>query len=118
MAQISSHYATLSLAEFLEAILRAYPGLDNVMDLLADRNSPERAAFHEKMLGEHTGLIEFAQYGIRHRVARVSNVRGSNGYTEYTFTIVQDDPFEHDNATITYRIFRKQWEEWVTLIIA
>lgn len=118
MAVIPSHYQAQSLAEFLETILRAYPGLDNVVQLLSDRNSPERAAFHVKMLGEHTGTIEIAQYGVRYRIARVSNVRGSAGYTEYNFSLVNKDEFEFDNATITYRIFRKQWEDWVTLIIA
>lgn len=118
MATIPAHYSSLSLAQFLELILRAYPGLDNILTLLEDRHSPERAAFHVKMLGEHTGNIEISQYGVTYRICRVSNIRGSAGYTEYTFTKVKVDEFETDNATITYRIFRKQWEEWVTLIIS
>lgn len=118
MASIPAHYAQQSLAKFLETILRAYPGLEDITALLTDRNSPERHALHDKMLGEHTGLIEIAQYGIRWRIARVSNIRGSAGYTEYTYSIVNQDEFEFDNATITYRIFRKQWEPWVTLVIS
>ncbi len=114
----SSVYSGMSLAEFMEALLKTYVGLEAVMEQLADRDSAEREAYHTLTLGEHTGVTEIAQYGIRYRIARVSNVRYATGYTEYTFTIVNIDEFETDNATMTYRLFRKTWEEWVTLLIA
>ena len=108
-------YESLTLAQFLAQVLKAYPTVKTSLLLITDGLSAEYAAFHQKAIAAHTGLIRVKQAGVTYQIARVSNIRGSTGYTRYILDKVKVEPLEANDPNVTYCIYIDEWLDWVTI---
>lgn len=110
-----ANYNGYNLAQLLESVLKAYPGVVPALDLLTDGLSPEYAAFHRESVKAHTGLIHFKHRGVVYQLTRVSNIRNTNGYERYTYAIWDDEHQQTDDPNIAYSIYIDEFLPWVTI---
>lgn len=108
-------YDGYNLAQLLEEVLKAYPGVVPALDLLTDGLSVEYAAFHRESVRAHTGLIHFKHRGVVYQLTRVSNIRNTNGYERYTYAIWNDEHQQADDPNIAYSIYIDEFLPWVTI---
>lgn len=110
-------YRDLSLHDFLELILRAYPEVESVAKELADMSSEKAQAFHHYMVKEHYSGIKLLQRGLTYYITRVSNIRNTAGYEQYTSMLWNkaDTANSQDNPAISYCLFRSRWKEWTPI---
>lgn len=110
-----ANYNGYNLAQLLESVLKAYPGVVPALDLLTDGLSPEYVAFHRESVKAHTGLIHFKHRGVVYQLTRVSNIRNTNGYERYTYAIWNDEHQQADDPNIAYSIYIDEFLPWVTI---
>lgn len=110
-----ANYNGYNLAQLLESVLKAYPGVVPALDLLTDGLSPEYVAFHRESIKAHTGLIHFKHRGVVYQLTRVSNIRNTNGYERYTYAIWDDEHQQADDPNIAYSIYIDEFLPWVTI---
>ncbi|ANZ48342.1 hypothetical protein BIZ78_gp233 [Erwinia phage vB_EamM_Caitlin] len=106
----------MSLAKFLEVVLRAYPGVEDVAKVLCQDPKINRA-FHYYMVTEHYAGLFIEQRGLRYHVTRTSNIRGTAAYELYTYTLWTDNPAGSvdQNPKMAYALFSEKWHDWVTV---
>ena len=109
-------YVGLSLAKFLENVLRAYPGVEDVAKALCQDPKINRA-FHYYMVTEHYAGLFIEQRGLRYHVTRTSNIRSTAAYELYTYVLWSDNPAGsvHQNPKMAYALFSEKWHDWVTV---
>lgn len=112
---IPVRYQGLTLDGFLKVILRAYPGVTDVVTLLSTPGTEETRAFSAYMEKEHWMGMQLQQRGITHYITRSSGIRGTAGYGIFLASIWHKDPSSvaQDNPAIAYRLFCDRWYEWV-----
>lgn len=108
-------YDGYNLAQVLEEVLLAYPGVVTALDLLTDGMSPEYVAFHRESLKAHTGLIHFKHRGVVYQLSRVSNIRNTSGHERYTYAVWNDEHMQEDDPNIAYSIYIDEFLPWVTI---
>ena len=111
-------YTSLTLAQFLYTVCKAYPDLNTVLALITDGQSPEYLAFHAKTTSEHVTAIQFQQRGHTYLLNRISNLRDTTGAERYTYTLWDEDSLKAEDINIAYRIYKDSYYPWVTVPIA
>jgi len=109
-------YQNLNLASFLVNVLRGYPEIETVAVKLCE-DAAMRRSFHYYMVKEHFAGIQFQQRGLTYYVTRLSPIRGTAGYEQYTWHLWHKDTTGavEQNPKTAYRLFSHQWFDWVTV---
>lgn len=112
---IPVRYKDLTLDSFLKVILRAYPGVTEVVAVLSTPGTEEALAFSAYMEKEHWMGMQIVQRGVTHYITRSSGVRGTAGYETLLANIWRMDMTgtNPDNPAIAYRLFCDKWYPWV-----
>ena len=107
-------YTDQTLEEFLFRVLRAYPSVEEAIKEIAKSGSPEHTAFHRLSVAEHWAGMQVQQRGSTFYLTRLSNIRNTAQYEQYTYTLwSKDKTAELDtNPAIAYRLFCDTWYEW------
>lgn len=109
-------YQNLDLARFLVNVLRGYPAVEDAVVKLCE-DAATRRAFHYYMVTEHFAGIQIQQRGLTYYVTRLSPIRGTAGYEQYTWHLWSRDKTAavDQNPKTAYRLFSHQWFDWVTV---
>lgn len=112
----SAPHQNLTLATFLVNMLRGYPAVEDAVAKLCE-DPATRRAFHYYMVKEHFAGLQVQQRGLTYYVTRLSPVRGTAGYEQYTYHLWHKDETASvdQNPKTAYRLFSHQWFDWVTV---
>ncbi|AXF51180.1 hypothetical protein WELLINGTON_49 [Erwinia phage Wellington] len=106
----------MNLASFLQNVLRAYPGAEDVAKALCT-DPVIGPAFHYYMVMEHKAGLMIQQRGKTYYVTRQSSIRGTASYELYSFVMYRNDPSGNvdQNPKVAYRLYDNEWNTWVTV---
>ena len=110
-------YQGLSLSSLLEKVLRAYPAVEDAVVKLCE-DSVTRRAFHYYMVTEHYAGMCITQRGKTYYVTRVSSIRNTASYEQYSWVLWHDDQSGtsvDENPKVAYRLYSHKWMDWVTV---
>ncbi len=112
---IPTQYSGMTLEEFLEAHLSAYPEVEEALKKLSDSTSPEYQTFFVLATARHLHSMMVRQRGKSYQFYRLSSIRKTAGYERFTYHLWDARPHEEDDANVAYRFFWDRWDEWVTI---
>lgn len=81
-------------------------------------DSAIRRALHYYMVTEHFAGMQITQRGKTYYLTRVSSIRNTAGYEQYTWTLWHDDKSGtsvEENPKVAYRLFSHKWFDWVAV---
>ena len=109
-------YIGMTLASFLENILKAYPGVEDVAKKLCT-DATINQAFHYYMVTEHYSGLFLNQRGLTNYVTRTSSIRNTSSYELYTYVLWNENPAGSvdQNPKMAYRLYSEKWHDWVTV---
>ncbi|ANZ50229.1 hypothetical protein PHOBOS_39 [Erwinia phage vB_EamM_Phobos] len=81
-------------------------------------DSVTRRALHYYTVEEHFAGMQITQRGKTYYVTRVSSIRNTAGYEQYSWVLWHDDKSGtsvDENPKVAYRLYSHKWFDWVAV---
>lgn len=81
--------------------------------------SVDNVKLHELMVKEHFAGMQVLQRGKTYYLTRVSAIRNTAQYSQYTYTLWHNDTTSNvdDNGAVSYRLWCHRWMDWVPVVL-